>query len=310
MVIRMSRVSPPLRWLASWAAAALLIAALPHVLLDGTARAAVPKQTGDLYQLVNDMVSGMPRSGSEAYVRPSSTQLSKISNAVGKMLDGKTSRAAQVAASVGLEVVEFHDAPAGVDLIVLRENAASGLRGWGMFVLSPASVSDVSVEAPHPLADLNTEDLGVDVFRSANAKTLLVAGTHRRANADGSSDAAHAPSSFFQAAHDRALDDVAHVVQVHGFSHAKHPDLGDAVASSGTAPPAPTVLDVAHEFELVGMDTCVYDGHHCSELAGTTNVQGISTRNAGDEFVHVELTYEARSTGASVTTGALSAAID
>ena len=52
-------------------------------------------------------------------------------------------------------------------------------------------VAALLVEVTHPVHDVNTPQVGVQAFREGRAAALLVAGTHRYANRDGSSDVAH-----------------------------------------------------------------------------------------------------------------------
>jgi len=65
--------------------------------------------------------------------------------------------------------------------------------------------------------------------------------------------------------------------------------------SSGAAPPGAVARSVVGSLTKAGFRVCLYDGINCSDLGGTTNVQGISTRAAGAEFLHIEMTIAVRS---------------
>jgi hypothetical protein len=204
---------------------------------------------------------------------------------------GKLSRAASLAGPLKYDVVRYEDTSTGRMYVMLseRQNAdGSWPHAWGMYIFSPEATSDTTIEVAHPVADWNTEDVGAEVFREANAEDLFVAGAHRDANADESADVAHASKSVFQAIHKAAIEPATKVFQPHGFSQADHPDYGEAVVSAGTAPPTQLAQNVHSDLRNAGFDARLYDGVSYSDLGATTNVQGISTRAIGADFVHVE----------------------
>jgi hypothetical protein len=144
------------------------------------------------------------------------------------------------------------------------------------------------VEVAHPVADWNTEDVGVETFREANAEDLFIAGAHRAANSNGSADVAHAQTSVFQGIHDAAIEPPTNVFQPHGFDKAKHPNCGEAVVSAGRTPPTQLAREVHSALRNAGFDALLYNGRVCPALGATTNVQGKSTRAIGADFLHVE----------------------
>ena len=157
------------------------------------------------------------------------------------------------------------------------------------------------------MADWNTEDVGVEVFRETNAGDLLIAGAHRNTNPDKSADVAHADESVFEGIHEAAIDAPTEVVQPHGFSQADHPDCDEVVVSAGTAPPSPLAQRVSGSLLNAGFASVLYDGDSCPTLGATGNVQGASTRDSGASFLHVETSKPIRDdpTRRSLLTGTI-----
>lgn len=251
-------------------------------------RGKVVTLSADLQSVVDDLVSRMPKRGSEGYRVPTAAQAADLATAYSLMTSGDLQAAANTAAAYGYEVVRFTDSATGRAATMLREAPSATLRGWGLYVRADAPASVALVEVTHPVADFETEDFGVEVFRSLDAEVLFVAGAHRYANADGSADVAHAPVSVFAAIAKAAVRQQSVVIQPHGFSEAKHPGYGEAVVSGGVAPPPERIVFLHDALERHGIDTCTYDGVACKNLAGTTNLQGKDARAAGALFAHLE----------------------
>ena len=252
---------------------------------------AVKHDSGDLAERINSFVDSIPKAGSEGYDVPTSSERKTMAAAFNAIEAGKLSRAASLAGPLKYDVVKYEDTSTGRMYVMLteRHNAdGSWPHAWGMYVFSPGATSDTTIEVAHPVADWNTEDVGAEVFREADAEDLFVAGAHRDANAGGSADMAHASKSVFQAIHKAAIEPATKVFQPHGFSQADHPDYGEAVVSAGTAPPTQLAQNVHSDLRNAGFDARLYDGVSYSDLGATTNVQGISTRAIGADFVHVE----------------------
>lgn len=186
-----------------------------------------------------------------------------------------------------------HDRP----LLVMWEPRTSGpSRGWPVLVWSPWSRHDVLVEAPHPKADLHTEDLAVQAFLRADARGLLIAGAHRYALGKpsetpppwGPADVAHDEGSPFEAMHRQALTGLVGgaVVQLHGFAASLHPTVTAkvVVSSAGRAP-----FGAADAVRAALAAARVPATDQAAGLEGTKNVQAASTAAAGRQFVHVEV---------------------
>ncbi|MBI3268609.1 MAG: poly-gamma-glutamate biosynthesis protein PgsC/CapC [Planctomycetes bacterium] len=75
------------------------------------------------------------------------------------------------------------------DYAVLEEAAEGPARRyWGLCVLRFGLASPYVVEVPRPLAEVGALEYGVHLFERLDARALLVAGAHPRANLDGSAD--------------------------------------------------------------------------------------------------------------------------
>lgn len=205
---------------------------------------------------------------------------------------GDTHRAAALASPLGYDVVQLLDATTGMQHVVLESSSAAhpsppAGRGWGMFVWTPSGDPNLTVEAPHPWDDEHSDAIATRLFQTARAGALLIAGASRFSVPGGAADMAHVSSSVFDALHRADLSPVATVVQAHGFAHEKHPGYGEVVVSEGAAP-----RDIGRRAHVAlrgaGFDARLYDGASYGQLAATRNVQGISTRAAGGQFLHVE----------------------
>ena len=248
----------------------------------------------DIAAVVRDAVAAMPRRGAGAAVVPTAREAALLRRMASALGAGDARAAARVAPALGYQVDSVRDSATGRVLALARETRRP-LRGWGTWVVAASGRSELLVEVSHPLADRATEDLGVALLRAAGARALLVAGAHRAAAADGSSDVAHSPRSAFQVVHDALLRPGSTVLQPHGFDPAQHPRAGDAVVSAGTRAGSRNATAVAEALRRAGIDARRY-GVDADELGGTTNDQGRTTRAAGASFVHLELAPVARTT--------------
>jgi hypothetical protein len=184
--------------------------------------------------------------------------------------------------------------------------------GWGWYLIDCASSDGPIVEVPHPISDRGSEHLGFDIFERAHAGALLVAGSKR--DADGAaSDVAHAPTSVFSTVHEALLKPARPVVQVHGFAVENHTDLDQqSVVSSGSLDPGTARLAdrVTEALRAAGVSVCEFGAHHrCSDLGATRNVQGMSAKDAGSQFVHLEFNEELRAGDDDVIVAALADAL-
>ncbi len=227
---------------------------------------------------------------------PSLEEAAEFGALASAMKAGELEKARRPAEALDYTLVRYDDTSTGRSLLVAREEADFARepeRGWGTIVVDPEG-DDTLVEVPHPLFDIKTPMVGVEVFREARASVLLVAGAHRYSWEDKRSDVAHAPDTAFDAAHE-ALLPARFVVQPHGFHSDEEDRYPDVVLSGGVAPAPPETQAIYRALEDQGIDVGLFDGgSRFEDLAGTTNLQGASTRESGGEFLHVELARHLR----------------
>lgn len=223
-------------------------------------------------------------------------------------------RAAIAAAAAGAPAP--HEAPEGFALEERKAGAstwwllgerASQRRGAGALVLRVGAAVPVVVEAPHTFYDAGTLPLALEVFRHGG-RALLVNTMHRyrargqgpegaRGEADDAeegtgaaaeSDVAHAPRSFFLAAHEELIaahpGDVA--VQLHGFADRSVPGASVVLSAAlGRADLGPVARGLR---EVLGGPAVKLYPSEVRALGATTNVEGRASARAGAPFVHVE----------------------
>lgn len=274
-------------------ALAAAVLAAPAASAGKRTSSSVLTASGGLLTYVNDFVATIPGRDSGGYDVPTAAQVATFTGAVDKVLAGDLNGAASTLEPLKYTVVRFTDTVTGRTAVLLRERKVDGryLHGWGLYAFGPAG-SSVVVEVAHPVADANTEDVGVQAFREADAAALLVAGAHRYANGDGAdaeADVAHRTDSVFDAVHRRLVHADLRVLQPHGFGEATHELVGHEVVVSNGGAPTVTTGSAWSALSAAGFVSCLYDGaQQCWQLGATRNVQGAQTRTAGGEFVHVE----------------------
>ena len=275
-----------------------LFAALA-LLVPAPAGAAVLESSGDLDAVVAAFESSMPGSGSGGYDQPSQAETSAFATGFDRARAGDYLGAAAVLDPLAFDVVLFTDSTTGRRLTVLAERSQSGAwpHGWGLYVHDPAArTPGLVVQAPHPIFDQRTPALAVRTFDWAGAGTLMVAGTHRNANAAVDargyrvSDMSHAYDSVFQAVHSRASGPGVRVLQIHGFAQDSLAACRDLVVSGGIAPAPPFASSLASGMVSRNYNVFLYEGQDCGEgLSGTQNAQGPAARQAGADFTHLEI---------------------
>jgi hypothetical protein len=227
------------------------------------------------------------------YTKPRPAQRARLALAFRALKSGRLGRSAALAKPLGYKVVRFRDLDTGRRLVLLVERRLPG-RGWGLYVHLPKARSRLVVEVAHPAADVKSERVGLEVFEAAKASDLFVAGAHRHAASDDSSDVAHNTSTVFDAVHRAVVAPRVTVFQPHGFDSSNRGDqYGSIVLSSGGAP-AELHRSLANALEAESFKVCLYQDGRCEGLGATTNVQGDSARAAGASFVHLEMALRLR----------------
>ncbi len=245
----------------------------------------------------------MPGEASGGYVVPTPEEEEAFRAAARALLAGDGGTAERALSPLGgvFEVLDVGDGAGGGRYLAIAEvpGAAGGQlpRGWGFFFFArePARRRLV-IEAPHPLADRESEmDAAVATARLRPAAFLL-AGAHRYADPKPLSDMAHASHSVFEAVHEAALAPDRVAIQIHGFSLATHPGYPDLLLSTGRPTPSPDSAAICDRVARGGLSCVLFDGAAFTDLGAVSNVQGNYADAAvgGGHFLHFELADVAR----------------
>ena len=125
--------------------------------------------------------------------------------------------------------------------------------GWGTLIVNPEAVRELSIQIPHPQYERGTAGQGVGIFQALSARSLLIAGTHRNANAKRSScqsryreaDAGHNTAHLFQATAEAVqrfyvkTDQVVTVLQFHGMAYFDCKGIDVYMTYGGNVQPEP-----------------------------------------------------------------------
>ncbi|WP_354640909.1 hypothetical protein [Kitasatospora camelliae] len=224
------------------------------------------------------------------YRAPNQSERRAVGEGVSQLLDGKAGPAAATLRQAGYRATELIDRPSGrrVTEVADASPERERERGWGRVYLDPQTHAVWSGQVPHPVADSRTELLGVELWRAAPGGVVVIAGAHRRAGADGTSDAAHSPDTVFAAVVDLLADRGLPGIQVHGFDEGSLPGQ-DAVVSGGSVEPGPAGHRTAEGLRALGLNVCEAWKEKCGRLEGTTNVEGRYASDRGVPWLHVEL---------------------
>ncbi len=240
--------------------------------------------TGDLKDQLLIIQNGMPRAGSNGFIIPTQLQMDDFARVITNLDLG-------LASSYGYDLMKYIDTTNNNSTSYLLDEIMPVQKGWGTYALRIGATNNIIVEAPHPIADINTTNVSADVYRALNAKAYLLAGTHRDANADNSADVANSPTSIFQAVHLAVARNSPIVLQIHGFSSTLHPNFPQVVIST----PQKSTIDVqsvsvvnkiinALRANGISVEVC---GLNWSGLCAGSNVQGASMTSG--VFIHIEM---------------------
>ena len=265
---------------------------LPLLVASAPARS----RTADLQAVTLDFVAQIPRAGSNAMEMPTESDARRFIAGVQAVTSGDPELARHLLQPLSYTLSSVTDSVTGRTSWVLAESRnddGTWPHGWGLFMFAAEPANPLVVEVPHPLYDVNTPQAGVEAFRRGDAQALLVAGTHRYANDDDSSDVAHEAGTMFARVHRAIVTESQSVVQFHGFDDGSR-GFGDLIVSAGETAPEVPVDPVTEALDAAGFDVCQYDGSECEGLGGTQNVQGEWCREVDARFLHVEMSREVR----------------
>ncbi len=278
-----------------------------------------------LETLIACVLAKMPRRDTQGYVAPPASLVNDFKLVAAQMLAGKCDDIALPASMTKIySVATFTDkqnnASYCIALETLDENANGTIdRAWGTFIVNPKATRELSIQAPHPLADLATEAQAIAVFKGVNARSYALAGSHRDANkerttcqpstGEGEADAAHNVKDIFFAATE-ALNDFYKdkdwtAIQFHGMGTTSCAGV-DAFLSYGVqVAPKPTDKIVTLRDNFVKLQpkmvATVFGENPPCNLYATTNVQGRLLNNVPSaqvcelpaasytgKFIHIE----------------------
>lgn len=284
----------------------LLLLLLVVLVVKGSHASAVCPHCTTLEELYSHMRSMMPTSGSELYVAPSATVVADFELIVAQMMAGASydgiTEGTRDCSSIDLRsltglyaIDEFTDADNGVVYCALVTQSLAS--PWSNVVVNQnVGAKALSIDAAHPRFDSHTGEQCMAVFKGTHARSTVIAGSHRHANAapspcDGSgyhdSDAAHNTHHCFQSAtkaildtYETTTDDDYTVIQFHGMGQSSCPGV-DAYVTHGTSvvPRAGEKVDIfrnamAHVMNDNGLVFTVPGDSPSCNLVGSTNVQG------------------------------------
>lgn len=272
--------------------------------------AVVPSDTVHLDSLTARVLEEAPGRDSRGYRPPDTGDRGAFLDAVQRAAGGSVEAADSALAAFRYDAAVAVEAGTGDSILVVAERVPVA-RGWGTYIrrLSPGAPADVHVNHPH--FDLDSEWVGLRLYRQCGCRWLFVAGTHRYANPDDVSDMARSASSVFQGLWERVADSAAVAVSVHGFAADNHEDpiassdvvlsnggtaLGEGLAATDAARRLRDSLRAAGwAVGLAGYDEG-YEG-----LAGTVNPQGqYANRTFGHgRWVQMELARPLRAAAES-----------
>lgn len=154
----------------------------------------------------------IPGNSSGEWVAATTTEQTAWRTAVNQMLSGSCNFALPSAIAAAAQIRTFTDGSTGKSYCLLMEvldanNNGKVDRGWGAFMVNPNATREMSHQAPHTLADLNTENQSIGIFGGTDSRSWLMAGAHRQASNNSSScqssyfasDAAHNVDNMFHA---------------------------------------------------------------------------------------------------------------
>jgi hypothetical protein len=220
--------------------------ATPMVLLFAGHLAAEPvlQENGDL-QLLLDAFPIPGEASPNKYRLPTGGELAAFRTALAHILAGDLQAAADQAVAANYDVVSYTDNPSADVFALLREKNTNPHWG-GLYVIDLTPERALVVQCPHPIYD-GVRVPSADIFIDTHAVAFLLAGTHRNnspieSDCDGElegapyriSDMAHAPDSFFQAAHEVIEGHFTRTVSLSFHGMAEATDPADVVVSNGT----------------------------------------------------------------------------
>jgi len=238
----------------------------------------------------------MPRADTEGYVIPTDKEQADFAELVSMINTEEMARAIQLVTENYYTLNYYVDRGDDYAVSYLLREKKPIQKGWGLYAFRVDSSSNIIVEAPHPRYDKRTPSVALDIYRALDARALLIAGAHRKANRNGLADVAHAPESIFQSVHKALSREIQPesgqviILQIHGFHTSKHDGYPQVVFGFGEKVRSEEVSlaqRIKDALSEQGISAGLCTGNTLQDLCAETNVQG----SAGNEglFIHMEL---------------------
>jgi hypothetical protein len=124
----------------------------------------------------------MPGADAQSFVTPSSAVQNDWRKVVRSMLGGACANTS-LPRSLRTNYVISPFTENGQSYCVLMESLDkdnNGLvdKGWGTFITATQPLRELSIQAPHPIADAMTAGEGIGIFTGTRSRSFLLAGTH------------------------------------------------------------------------------------------------------------------------------------
>jgi len=257
---------------------------------------AISRVNANLNTLITDLEKTMPHAKTEGFIIPGKPDQETFKRIIIAIEDNTPDSLIETASSFNYEILKVSDhGDSDAESYVLREQQPI-TKAWGLYAFRIHSSQNIIFEAPHPLADKDTPQVALDLYRALQARALLISGAHRNANNDGSADSAHAPESMFQTAHQtlfqlsKKMNDTTIFIQIHGFAADEHPNYPQVVIGhnwNDDAQKDKLLKDIADALQRNNITYGICNGKNYLDLCGTENIQSAAT--IGGIFIHMEL---------------------
>lgn len=258
---------------------------------------------GSFRNQISILENNMPRAKSEGYAFPTNHEQADFAELVSSIVTGDLASAVDLTSQNNYTLNYYVDRGDDYAVSYLLREQRPIQKGWGLYAFRLDSTSNIIIEAPHPLYDKRTPSVALDIYRALDARALLIAGAHRNADRDKSSDVAHAMESIFQSVHialsqgiQAASGDVI-ILQIHGFHSSKHEGYPEVVFGLGEKPLQKEVaiaqkIKDALSKHGISAGICTGPESELEDLCAKTNVQGSVTYEGA--FIHIELDEKIR----------------
>ncbi len=135
---------------------------------------------GSISTRIDNIVAAMPGPGTNQFQEPSTAQMTLWSTLIQDILARSYSKADSIAPFLGYKLYHYIDNSivANKDYYLLEKDSASS-NYWGTYIFADTALRPfLCIEAPHAMADINTEKEAMWCYQYLDAKVLAISGTH------------------------------------------------------------------------------------------------------------------------------------